>query len=166
MDDPATTGVNEVGNYSFFGVAPGDYYVGEVQRNGWIQTTPPIAIEFEPPARQRIGDRVPADMLLLDVDGDGASDVVATRQGQVVVSYNDGLGNFAAPVSYATLTNPGELAAADLNGDGKTDLVVAFGSGIDYRVAVLLNTGPRTYSAPSSFAFSDRFASSLSHCRR
>jgi hypothetical protein len=41
------------------------------------------------------------------------------------VLLNNGNGTFAAKVSYPAGTWPEAVAAADLNGDGKPDLVVA-----------------------------------------
>lgn len=51
--------------------------------------------------------------------------------------------NFAAAVSYASGTNPFAVAAADLNGDGKLDLVTA--SWNDQSVWVLLGNGDGTF---------------------
>ena len=38
-DDPATTSVDESGNYSFLGLIPGNYSIRDVAPNGWTQTT-------------------------------------------------------------------------------------------------------------------------------
>ena len=45
--------------------------------------------------------------------------------------------SFAPPVHYALGGKPADLAAADLNGDGRPDLVASAGSGLD----VLLGVG-------------------------
>jgi hypothetical protein len=64
-----------------------------------------------------------------DLDGDGDLDLVASYGdcSAVAILLNDGKGNFAAPF-YATIGNapgnPGNVAIADVTGDGKADIVV------------------------------------------
>lgn len=78
-----------------------------------------------------------------DVNGDGKLDIVATELSTpdaVDVQLGTGTGAFAAPTTYAlgASSTPSSVALADLNGDGKLDIVTT-----NYRgnaVAVLLNT--------------------------
>jgi hypothetical protein len=64
---------------------------------------------------------------------------------RVNVALNSGNGTFLAPTTYA-VTNPDGIAAADVNGDGKIDLVVG-GIGLD----VLLGNGDGTFQADQNF---------------
>ncbi|MHB1865734.1 MAG: FG-GAP repeat domain-containing protein, partial [Candidatus Saccharimonadales bacterium] len=68
-----------------------------------------------------------------DFNGDGKLDFAVTNTsngnanttGAVLVYLNQGSGTFAKPVSYAANMFPGPIAVADVNLDGKPDLVVA-----------------------------------------
>ncbi|HRI34563.1 MAG TPA: VCBS repeat-containing protein, partial [Saprospiraceae bacterium] len=78
------------------------------------------------------------------------------------VLLNNGNGTFANRVDVPTGNRPESVAAADLNGDGKSDLAVAnFGSGT---LSVLLNNGDGSFapkvdyptgSVPQSVAAAD-----------
>lgn len=61
-----------------------------------------------------------------DFDKDGRPDIVATNSGgyMLMILYNRPPG-FSAPVNFATGTAPVGVLAADLNGDGNVDAVVA-----------------------------------------
>ena len=81
---------------------------------------------------------------LADLNGDGAPDIaLASHEAGVRVALNAGDGTFGAPATISDTcdSNDGSLrhlAVADLNGDGKTDIVVAIANGVE----VLLNTSP------------------------
>src|SRR5262249_50600177 len=60
------------------------------------------------------------------------------------VLLNNGNGTFAPKVEYATGSNPGSAAVADLNGDGKPDLAVANGNG--HTGSVLLHNDKGTFA--------------------
>jgi hypothetical protein len=91
-----------------------------------------------------------------DVNGDGKPDVVSsTAEGYsnpygVVVLMGLGTGKFKAPATYTTSTSsyPGAGALADVNGDGKLDIVT---SNFDGTMSVLLNKGAGTYGAATVF---------------
>ena len=82
------------------------------------------------------------------MNGDGKPDLVVTNQGNTVsVLLGDGQGGFGAPTSYTTgyaSRRRTVSAAADVNGDGKPDIVVA--NRTDGTVSVLLNNGDGTFA--------------------
>ena len=56
---------------------------------------------------------------------------------------------FSTPLTYSVGANPQALVAADLNGDGKTDLAVANAGSND--ISILLGNGDGTFQAATSF---------------
>ncbi len=84
-----------------------------------------------------------------DVNGDGFPDIVATNFGvndrsQALVYFGNGTGNFTAGPTSSTnceLCSPGSGALADLNGDGKLDLIVVAGQ----LVFTMLGNGDGTF---------------------
>lgn len=69
---------------------------------------------------------IPEDVVLADIDGDKALDIVAPMDG-IHILFNDGSGSFAAPLTFYDFFLSGALAVGDLNGDGANDLAVAEG---------------------------------------
>jgi hypothetical protein len=97
-----------------------------------------------------------------DFNGDGKPDLAVTNAGDKTVSVllnttpaGAGAASFAAQTTFATGTTPYTVAVADVNGDGRPDLVNAnFG---DKTVSVLLNTtvagaGTASFTAQQTFA--------------
>ena len=97
-----------------------------------------------------------------DFNGDGRQDLVYTRQsGKVLVSLNTtgaptgDAPSFAAQQAFATGSAQAAVATADLNGDGRPDLLIA--NHEDDTASVLLNTTAPGASTPS-FAAQQAFA--------
>lgn len=107
-------------------------------------------------------------VVMADVNGDGIPDLVVVNEcasscvpfsgtGTVAVLLGNGDGTFQTAVTYGTGGGyqPDALAVADVNGDGKLDLVVANNCSDDGcnagSVAVLLGYGDGTFQAATTF---------------
>jgi hypothetical protein len=93
----------------------------------------------------------------VDLNSDGKLDLaITTNSSAVQAMLGNGDGTFQSPVAYyATLgnqvTNGGTIIAADVNGDGKPDLVVS-GSLVGFNgVQVFLNDGTGNLTAANSY---------------
>jgi hypothetical protein len=77
-----------------------------------------------------------------DFNGDGNQDVVVTDTSNGANRLDVGLGDGSGKLTWAGIitlsTPPAMVATADLNGDGKPDLVTTSNNGVD----VILNTTP------------------------
>ena len=93
-----------------------------------------------------------------DFNGDGKQDLATANDigsDNVSVLLGNGNGTFAAEVDYPVgsgVTAPSAIAAADLNGDGKPDLAVAYHVSQQTAVSVLLNTGNGTFAPKIDFS--------------
>lgn len=110
----------------------------------------PGTIVFASPQTLTIGNTVKR-IQVGDLDGDDNQDIVVTQQlgASVSIFRNTGSGStitFAAPVSVTTDNTPWGIDLADLDGDGKTDIVTA--SANINKLTVLNNT-----STPGSLSF-------------
>jgi hypothetical protein len=91
-----------------------------------------------------------------DLNGDGVADVVGinTTAASIAVWLTKANGTLSAPVSYALPGDSTEAAVlADVNGDGKVDVVVAtLSTGGQETISVLTGNGDGTLNAPQSIA--------------
>ncbi len=93
-----------------------------------------------------------------DLDGDGKPDLVVTNTNTTTISIlhntstagNIDASSFAAPIDFTVGTNPISVAIADVDGDGKPDLLVA--NSTTFNVSVLRNTSTQGVINASSFA--------------
>jgi hypothetical protein len=97
----------------------------------------------------------PNSVVAADLNNDGKPDLVVTNKQDgtitVLVNPNDGTANFAALPPLPAGTGPEHVAVADVNQDGKPDLLVV---NDDNHVLVYLNTsiaGATSFAAPVSF---------------
>lgn len=94
----------------------------------------------------------PISVAVADVNGDGKPDVVVTNDqgngnGSVGVLLGNGDGTFASVVNYPSGgAGAQSVAVADLNGDGKPDVLVANSN--SNNVGILLGNGDGTFGAP------------------
>lgn len=121
---------------------------------------------FQAPVIYPSGGQTDDAVAVADVNGDGKLDLLIANQnascngcsgGGVGVLLGNGDGTFQSPVSYGTgVYNAYSLAVADLNGDGKPDLV-ATGSCITNTncvssIEVLLGNGDGTFKAAVNYS--------------
>lgn len=89
-----------------------------------------------------------------DFDGDGKLDLAvigtATGSGALAFLKGNGDGTFQAPVTMPAGTTPTSMVAADINGDGKLDLIFADSgtNGNNGAIYVLINKGAGAFQAP------------------
>src|SRR5271157_3274504 len=151
-------------------VGAGRFPVGRSQtkRDGAspADSNPPL---FLPAVNYRTGGyqySFPTSVATADVNGDGKPDLVVVNgsdvnsppEGTVGVLLGNGDGTFQPAVAYGTGgTGPTWVAIADVNGDGKPDLIVANSNQCppsscgDGTVSVLLGNGDGTFQTPVSY---------------
>ena len=106
-----------------------------------------------------------------DLNGDGKADVVLMNectstsdcsQGSVSVLLGNGDGTFQLPVTYATTNDGQSVALADVNGDGKLDIVLAAqcsdSNCTGGAVNVLLGNGDGTFQSAVSYSSGGLYA--------
>ncbi|MGB2605936.1 MAG: FG-GAP-like repeat-containing protein [Candidatus Sulfotelmatobacter sp.] len=134
------------------------------------QTPQSAEFPLRTPVNYDTGGILAGAVVAVDVNGDGKPDLVVVNgcgsdhscftDGSVGVLLNNGNGTFSTAVTYSSNGwSPAGVAFADVNGDGKPDIVVvnqcsAIGSGYcttDGTVAVLLGNGDGTFQAAVNY---------------
>jgi hypothetical protein len=150
---PVTSSRPRIGTERSAGLTP--YSADKVDRKKYrsaiaqdASSSPSFAGFYSAPFYPSISNPSGGTALLTgDFNDDGKPDLVNIALDSVAVLLNDGTGKFGNPIiSHVSLTPAGDANspvayAADLNGDGYTDLVVAG----DTQVAVLLNHKDGTF---------------------
>ena len=108
---------------------------------------------FSSPATYKVGTTAgPLSLASGDLNGDGKPDLVAAINwnggpSAMAVLLNDGSGGFSPAVNYATsAAGSVSVAVADLNGDGRLDVVVAQS---EFFLDIFLGNGDGTFGAPA-----------------
>ena len=104
---------------------------GARQRSGKLNAFSGNSLSFLPAVNYSSGGSLPDSVVVADVNGDGKPDLLVANSGSstVGVLLGNGDGTFQAATDYASggfneWPQFGAVAAADLNGDGRVDLVV------------------------------------------
>lgn len=99
----------------------------------------PVTPYFNPAATtdHSTGGFTRSRIITADISGDGNIDIITTNAGNIAVLYGTGLGCFSSPRTFPSSGNVMDIFAADLNADGKADLVAA--NGTDLNISVFLS---------------------------
>jgi hypothetical protein len=103
-----------------------------------------------------VGDS-PSSLVVADVNGDAKPDTILIADASAVsVGLGNGDGSFRPAAKYPTAKGSNEAAVADVNDDGKVDVVTAgFYLGRGGAVSVLLGDGDGTFRAPVDYTLGD-----------
>ena len=138
-------------------------------RNSRLSATHPTH-PFSCPVVTYFAGYMPSAIAIADVNGDGISDLVladtyealsGSGVGGVSVLLGNGDGNFGAAATYSSGgDSPQSIAIADLNGDGRPDIVVGKIQS-QTTVAVLLGNGDGTFQPAVTYGSGGSYASSV-----
>jgi hypothetical protein len=122
---------------------------------------------FQPAVTYGSGAFYPVSVAVADLNGDGKADIVVANEcgsvtcdGWVGVLLGNGNGTFQAAVTYSSGGTYAEsVAVADVNGDGKPDLLVS--GGTKGAVGVLLGNGNGTFQPAKTYLTDGTYPFSL-----
>ena len=99
------------------------------------------------------------NIVVADLDGDGNADIAYTLKygsnNGIAIQYGDGKGGFSVPSTFPPTGISTSIAVADVNGDGKLDLVagnVGTGAAGSDTISVFINQGNRQFGGPNQFS--------------
>ena len=96
---------------------------------------------------------LPSSVSVVDVNNDNKSDIISLNGNldNVGVLYNRGNGTFTSQTAYSTGSGsaPRSMVVADVNNDGKPDIIT--GNYNTNNIGVLLNTGNGTFTNPTTY---------------
>ncbi|MGA9040779.1 MAG: FG-GAP-like repeat-containing protein [Terriglobales bacterium] len=119
------------------------------------------------------GGYIPSSVWIADLNHDGKLDLVVANacnsvdecgQGNVSVLLGNGDGTFQTAVAYNAGSTPSSVTVADVNRDGKPDLIVSDnggGNNGDGAVAILLGNGDGTFQPPVTYDAGGCYTSSV-----
>src|SRR5580692_4814258 len=123
-----------------------------ILRGGAASDDPALAAE---PVTYHAGIH-PAELTLVDLNGDGNLDVAVTSNLGLYVFLGKGDGTVSAPKVYHPGDFPSWVLSADFNGDGIPDLAVANNTNPKRcHVTILLGKGDGTFQLPIPFRVGD-----------
>lgn len=108
-------------------------------------------------------DGEPSVVIVADVNGNGKPDLISlnangTLAGSLTILTNDGNGNFGSNATYNAYIGPSSLIAADVNGDGKPDLICA-NAAFPSEVFVLTNNGSGIFGSNAIYTVGEGISS-------
>jgi hypothetical protein len=104
---------------------------------------------FQPPAYYSL-PTASAFIVVADFNADGRADIAIPSTSTIDIFLGNGDGTFKTPLSYASGSVSG-LAARDVNGDGKPDLLYSSTPSTTPEIAVAIGKGDGTFQSPSFY---------------